>query len=138
MKTRLVGAVLCVLSLSAIQLSGQSQDERQIRAAEEAMGKAIAEGDVAAYDRLAADDFQFITGAGGVVKKSERLAVLKKGPAPGFAAAPDSIRFYGDVAVVTGRQGVGGVVRYTRVWVRQKNAWRAVVTQATAIAQPKP
>jgi hypothetical protein len=138
MKGRLVGAVLCVLSLSAVDLSAQSQDERQIRAAEEAMGKAIAEGDVASYDKLAADDFQFITGAGAIVTKADRLALLKKGPTSGFVTAPDSIRVYGDVAVVTGRQGIGRAVRYTRVWVRQKGGWRAVATQATAIAQPKP
>lgn len=138
MKTKLVWATICLLSLSTVALYAQSQDERQIRTAEEAMAKAIADGDVAAYDRLAADDFQFITGAGAIVTKSQRLALLKKGPTPGFAATPDSIRFYGDVAVVTGRQGVGGVVRYTRVWVRQTAGWRAVATQAVAIAKPKP
>ena len=138
MKIKLVGVVLCVLSLATTELVAQSQDERQIRAAEEAMGKAIGEGDVAAYDKLAADDFEFITGAGTIVKKSDRLALLKKGPTPGFASTPDSIRLYGDVAVVTGRQGIGGAVRYTRVWVRQKSVWRAVATQAVAIAKPKP
>lgn len=138
MTINLIGAVLCVLSFAAVELSAQSQDERQIRAAEDAMGKAIADGDVVAYDKLAADDFQFITGAGAILKKSDRLALLKKGPTPGFTTVPDSIRTFGNVAIVTGRQGLGGAVRYTRVWVRQNNEWRAVVTQATAIGKPQP
>jgi hypothetical protein len=64
---------------------------------------------------------------------------MKKGPSPGFQTSEHAIRIYGNVAVVTGRQGPGaGPVRFTRVWVRQGEQWRAVVTQATSIQQPKP
>jgi hypothetical protein len=47
----------------------QSKDREQILALEQAIGKAISDGDVAAYDKLTSADFQFITGAGAIVSK---------------------------------------------------------------------
>lgn len=120
------------------ETAAQAKDQQQILILEQALGKAIADGDVAAYDKLTSTDFQFITGAGAIVSKAERLALLQKGPTPGFRTSGHAIRIYGNVAVVTGRQGPGeGAVRFTRVWVRQGREWRAVVTQVTSI-QPKP
>ena len=133
--------VLKVLTmlLLATPAAAQSKDHQQILALEQAMGKAIAEGDAVSYEKMTSDDFQFINGNGAVVSKAERLALLKKGPSPGFQTTDHSIRIYGDVAVVTGRQGPGaGPVRFSRVWLRQGNEWRVVVTQATLIQQPKP
>ena len=131
-------AVLTLLLLAA-PVAAQTKDEQQILALEQAMGKAIAAGDAVSYDKMTAADFQFITGNGAVMSKQDRLALLKKGPTPGFRTSDHAIRIYRDVAVVTGRQGAGeGPVRFTRVWVRQGSEWRAVVTQATAIQQAKP
>jgi len=73
------------------------------------------------------------------MKKPERLALLKKGGTPGFKTSDHAISIYGDVAVVTGRQGPGdGPVRFSRVWLRQGNEWRVVVTTAVLIQKPKP
>ena len=117
-----------------------SADHKQILSLEQAMGKAIADGDAASYDKLTVEEFQFITGAGVVTSKADRLALLKKnGGSPGFQTSDHHIRFYGNVAVVTGRQGPGeGPVRFTRVWVKQGSEWRAVTTQVAAIQPPKP
>ena len=131
-------AVLTLLLLAA-PAAAQSKDQQQILALEQAMGKAIEAGDAVSYDKMTTNDFQFVTGNGAVMSKPDRLALLKKGGSPGFRTSDHAIRIYGDVAVVTGRQGPGeGPVRFTRVWVRQGNEWRAVATQATAIQQPKP
>jgi Domain of unknown function (DUF4440) len=133
------GAISHGLASLEAQGSGPSADQKQILSLEQAIGQAIADGDAASYDRLTTADFQFITGAGVMMTKAERLALLKNGPSPGFRTSDHAIRMYGNVAVVTGRQGPGaGAVRFTRVWVRQGNEWRAVVTQATGIQQPKP
>lgn len=132
--------VLAVLTLLlvAAPTAAQSKDHQQILALELAMGKAIEAGDAVSYDKMTTDDFQFITGGGTVMKKPERLALLKKGQTPGFRTSDHSISIYGDVAVVTGRQGPGeGPVRFSRVWLRQGNEWRAVLTTATLIQQPK-
>jgi hypothetical protein len=131
-------AVLALLLLAA-PAAAQSKDQQQILALEQAMGKAIEAGDAVSYDKMTTNDFQFISGNGAVISKADRLALLKKGGAPGFRTSDHAIRIYGDVAVVTGRQGPGeGPVRFTRVWVRQGSEWRAVATQATVIQQPKP
>jgi hypothetical protein len=117
----------------------QSKDQQQVLALDLAMGKAIEAGDAAAYDKMTTSDFQFINGSGALVSKADRLALLKKGPTAGFRTLDHVIRVYGDVAVVTGRQGGGeGPIRFTRVWLRQGNEWRAVATQATNIEKPKP
>jgi hypothetical protein len=134
--------VTIILHVGVAQGTAQSargNDEQQVLAAEEALGKAIEAGDVAMYDKLTASDFQFITGAGAIMSKADRLALLKKGGSKGFRTSDHRVRFYGDVAVVTGRQGPGeGPVRFSRVWVKQGSEWRAVVTQATSIQPPKP
>ena len=126
-----------VVGAVTVKAQAQSKEQQQILALEQAIVKAIETGDAAAYDKLTADDFQFITGAGAVMTKAERLALLRKGPASGFAGSDHNIRLYGNVAVVTGRQGAKGTVRFTRVWVRSGSEWRAVVTQATGIQSPK-
>ena len=127
------------LLLLATPVAAQSKEQQQILALDLAMGKAIEAGDATAYDKMTSSDFQFINGAGALVSKADRLALLKKGPTPGFRTLDHVIRVYGDVAVVTGRQGAGdGPIRFTRVWLRQGNEWRAVATQATNIERPKP
>jgi hypothetical protein len=133
--------IVCGAAIGLLEGEGsaQSKEREDVLANDVAMGKAIETGDVALYDKLAADDFQFITAAGVILTKAERLASLKKGPTPGFRTSDHTIRIYGNVAVVTGRQGPGaGPIRFTRVWVKQGDAWRAVSTQATSIQAPKP
>jgi len=143
--TLVVAAILAAHALASdglgllAQGAAQSADQKQILGLEQAMGKAIADGDAASYDKLTVEEFQFISGAGVVMTKADRLALLKKGPTPGFQTSDHRIRFYGNVAVVTGRQGSGeGPVRFTRVWVKQGSEWRAVATQATSIQPQKP
>ena len=127
-----------ILLMTVAHAAAQSKDEQQVLAAEQAMGKAIEAGDAVSYDKLTANDFQIIEASGAVRSKAERLAQMKS-PSPGFRTSNHVIRIHGDVAIVTGRQGPGeGPVRFTRIWVRQGNEWRAVVTQATLIQQPKP
>ena len=131
-------AVFALLLLAAAP-AAQSKDQQQVLALDVAMGKAIEADAAAVYDKMTTSDFQFINGAGALVSKADRLALLKKGGSPGFRTLDHVIRIYGDVAVVTGRQGAGdGPIRFTRVWLRQGNEWRAVATQATTIEKPKP
>ncbi len=124
------------LGLSA-QGTAQSADHNQILGLDQALGKAVADGDAASWDKLTADDYQFTSGSGVVMTKADRLESFKKGPAPGFQTYDHRIRIYGNsVAVVTGQQG--GAVRFTRVWVKQGSDWRVVADQATFTQKQKP
>ena len=79
--------------------------------------------------------------------KAQLLKELKDGTMK-FEAMDESdvkVRVYGDAAIVTGRlqakvkrqgQEVGGLSRFTQVFVRQGGKWRCVATQVTRIAAP--
>jgi ketosteroid isomerase-like protein len=97
--------------------------------------------DIAGLDRILDEDYVFIAPNGQVRTKDavrsfgwpryERLEVSKI-----------RIRTYGEAAVLTGQvtiqgqsasDGVTGVYRHTRVYVRQRGKWRAVSGQSTRV-----
>lgn len=133
--TRMILA-LCALMVAAPAV-GQSAVEREILAAEQMLVRAIETADVAAYDKVTADDFTWVTPRGSVLTRAERLALLKRGAVPGFRSSGHNVRLFGDVAIVMGvnAQDTAKPMRYSRVWVRRNGEWRAVLTQATFVAE---
>jgi ketosteroid isomerase-like protein len=134
---------------SAAPALGQNTpaDEAQIRALNEESGTAQVRRDIAALDRLLADDF-LLTRAGGVTAdKAQNLAELASGDVSFTSYENDDVRvrLYGDAAVVTGQvktngtykgQDFSGRFRYTKVFVRRDRQWQIVAWHATSIAQP--
>jgi hypothetical protein len=134
---RLVVATLAVLFAVHPEGHAQTSDEaKNLIGLQEAIAKAVETGDAAAWEKLAADDYQFITPTGVVMGRAERLALVKKGPVPGFGITDASVRIYGDVAVVSGIQGPKRNVRFSAVWVKRAGTWRAVLNHATPIQKP--
>jgi ketosteroid isomerase-like protein len=112
--------------------------------------------DVAAMERIEADDFLITFPDGRVMTKADEIANLKKpvpaGPGPTFMTADTKIRVYGDTAILTGKfiqkgtyadgprkgQDYNIQERYTDVYVKRNGRWQVVSSHLTAIAPPPP
>jgi ketosteroid isomerase-like protein len=110
--------------------------------------------DVAAMERIEADDFMITYSDGTMRGKADEIANLKKpapeGPPPIFMTADTKVRVYGDTAVLTGKVIQKGTYRdgpqkgqdynfqhrYTDVYVKRNGRWQVVASQLTALASP--
>jgi ketosteroid isomerase-like protein len=127
------------------QNSENGSSEKEVRAAIEKYKTALLRRDVAALEKIWADDYVFVNASGEVVTKEQRLANIKSG-----ATALDSIkedenlavRVYQNSAVTTNRvtikgqyggQSVSGQYRSTLVWVKSSVGWQLVSNQLTAL-----
>ena len=125
-----------------------SQDEESLRRLDREWNEAYLNRDTAALDRILADDWTAIDGAGLVVSKRQLIERVASGPPPFDWHEFDEfrLRVFGDAAVVTGRlsargRGEGGEFsfrqRYTRVYVKREGEWRAAATQVTVVHEPR-
>jgi ketosteroid isomerase-like protein len=144
-------AIAIVLLASAFgqsanqQNSENSSSEKEVREAIEKYKTALLRRDVAALEKIWADDYVFVNASGDVLTKEQRLANVKSG-----ATALDSInedenltvRVYQNSAVTTSRvtikgqysgQPVSGQYRSTLVWVKGSAGWQLVSNQLTAL-----
>ncbi len=112
--------------------------------------------DVAAMERIEADDFMITFTDGAMKTKADEIASLK-GPAPAgtppiFMTADTKVRVYGDTAVLTGKVMIKGTYgegskkgeeynlqyRYTDVYVKRNGRWQVVAAHLTGLASPTP
>jgi ketosteroid isomerase-like protein len=144
-------AIAIVLLASAFgqsanqQNSENSSSEREVREAIEKYKTALLRRDVAALEKIWADDYVFVNASGEVLTKQQRLANVKSG-----ATALDSInedenlavRVHQNSAVTTNRvtikgqysgQSVSGQYRSTMVWVKSSAGWQLVSNQLTGL-----
>ena len=108
--------------------------------------EAYAQNDVAALDKMLADDFVFTSSRGIAVTKGQELADIRSGEMRTESAAVDElrVRVRGDAAVVTARATLKGVwhgqdfsgrYRVTATWVKEKGHWRLLAEHASRIPQ---
>lgn len=108
--------------------------------------------DVAAMDRIEADDFTITFPDGKMRTKADELANLKQpapaGPSPMLMTADTKVRIYGDTAVLTGKFIQKGTYaegpkkgeayniqqRYTDTYVKRNGRWQVVASHLSAIA----
>ena len=104
--------------------------------------------DVSALDRIIAEDWVCIDGAGLVITKSQLLERVRSSTAFLDPYKFDEIvlRMFKDAAIVTGRlsgtkRGSDGTFyleqRYTRVYVRRNDRWQSVATQVTVVKEER-
>lgn len=102
--------------------------------------------DVTFLEKYLADDYTSTFPDGAVLDKRGEIAALESGDVALTEMTPQEmhVRVYGHAAVITGRstinanvngQEIGGEFRFTDVWVKQSDEWRAVASQVTRIAQ---
>jgi ketosteroid isomerase-like protein len=142
---------ICLLSFASGQSatpqeSQNSKNEQEVRLAIEKYRTALVKRDASALEKIWADDYVFVTAAGDVLTKAQRLENIKSG-----ATTLDSIneeenitvRVYQNSAVATSRvtikgqyggQPTSGQYRSTHVWVKGPEGWQLVYNQLTALA----
>ena len=122
------------------------QDERELRRIDREWNEAYPSRNIEALDRIIAEDWKCIDGAGRVVSKQQLLDRVRANPNPFDSHEFDEfdLRIFGDAAVVTGRltgagRNEGGDFsleqRYTRVYVKRAGSWQAVATQVTVVSE---
>ena len=132
---------------SATQQESQTgKSEQEVRQIIEKYRTALLKRDASALEKIWADDYVFVTAAGDVLTKAQRLENVKSG-----ATTLDSIneeenitvRVYQNSAVATSRvtikgqysgQPTSGQYRSTHVWVKGPAGWQLVSNQLTTLA----
>jgi ketosteroid isomerase-like protein len=129
----------------AQQESTDKTSEQEVRQMIEKYRTAILQRDIAALEKIWAEDYVFVNASGEVLTKAQRLANVKSG-----ATKLDSInekenitvRVYQNSAVATSRlaikgkyggQSTSGQYRSTHVWVKGPEGWQLVANQLTAL-----
>ena len=115
----------------------------EVRRLEHELVGAIGSGDLAAYDRLVADDYVALRATGDQTKaqvmdgyRARRLAFR------GLDVTDLDVRLLGETAIVSARtlgtrvedgRETENRVRYLRVWAKRERAWRAVLQMAVPL-----
>jgi len=141
-------AILASIQVAVAQgASATSRDAavvKQIEHLEEARNQAILKSDAASIEKMTSDDYTFITLKGELRTKAEIVKGFSSGSFKyeSRTISDLKVRVYGDTAVVTGRSIQKGVENgkdysgdywFTRVYVKQNNAWMTVALQTTMI-----
>ena len=137
-----------VVAASALALAQGGDVEQSIKALSEQVDQAALKGDVAAIDKLLADDYIAIRVNGATFTKADVLENFKSGKLKyeAIEISDMKVRVYGDTALVNatakvkghfGATDLSGQYRGVRVWVKRKGQWQSVSFQATRIA-PQP
>ena len=144
MKLKLLVAALLAVMAPTLGRAADADAEKEVAKLSKQMTDAFVKGDMAFADGVTADDWMIIVGNGSVGDKSQLLKNVKDGTLK-YEVLDKSemkVRVYGEAAVVTGRaqsrikvkgQEVGGIDRFTEVFVRQGGKWRCVSTQGSRV-----
>lgn len=124
----------------------QHQDVQEIVQTEKRRFEAMVNGDLAALERILADDLQYTHSNGVFDSKTSFLGTLKSGELQYQGVTPEDLRarVYGSTAVVTGAslmnvrvrgQQASFRVRFTDVYVKRDDRWQMVAWQATRLPE---
>jgi ketosteroid isomerase-like protein len=143
--------VACVLTGSALGQSTRHDEalEQTIRKLEAAEANAILRGDVAALEKLWADDFTVNNPQNQISRgRKEVLDRVRSGliKYSSFAREIESVRLYGDTVIVMGLEvvapigdapGAGQALRrrFTNIWMKRNGKWLLTARHASVICQ---
>ena len=150
MKRILVVAMLVAASSFVFSQTTRSSanqkgnDEQAVRQLLNELSAAVGRNDIAALDRIYADDYMLVYESGVQTTKAQRLAAMKSGELKYESLSFDevNVRMYGNTAVATYRvtskgqskgQDIGGQFRATSTFVKIKGRWQLVAAQVTRI-----
>jgi hypothetical protein len=132
---------------AAARSQSDAEIEKEILQIESERDQAREKGDMAALDRILADDFFYIGVSGKLRTKADRLDDYKTGVIKVTSVKKDNYRFkiYGDTVFMTGREtsltefhGKLNTTprQFTNVYMKLDGRWRLVFHQATPIVTP--
>jgi ketosteroid isomerase-like protein len=150
MKNSLMALALTLLmpAASILAAAGPSPREdkiaQQVRAVERQRVQALTTNDLAALERLLADDLTYTHSTGAVDSKTTFLASLRSGDAKYETMEHDDLRVrtYGETAVLTGRtrvkvksrgEDLSLQLRFTLVYAKRAGRWQMVAWQSTRL-----
>jgi ketosteroid isomerase-like protein len=122
-------------------------DREQIRQLERDWTQSFVTMDVAANERIVADDFLGTEPDGNRIKKADLIAEVKTGEALASKCLNEddvTIRFYGQTAIVNGseswkrkRDGKTGRFIWTDMFVKRNGKWQVVASQGLEVLDKK-
>ena len=139
-------AVLLLVQVAGTADAGLFTDVRtDVRHFERDMTAAVGRNDVGALEHLLAEDWTIVSGEGSIISRATFLQVMAGGDLVHQSMDPQdqTIRLYGDVAVVTAHIQSGGSYKgatfhadeiATDVIVKRHGHWVCVLTQLTTVA----
>ena len=146
-------SVLIIAIASAISLCGcltsqviSPTSATQLREQADAWDRAIVHKDLTAISQNMADTFRHIDSEGHLSNKAQFLSGITSDKLVIHPYEPEDveIRFYGDVAIMTGTTKLQGAYdgkpfkahyRYTDTYFKESGSWRIVSVQTTEIAK---
>ncbi len=137
-------AVACIAVSLSSAADGEPAAEEEVLQVERELGEAFLRNDGRALSRIYADDCTFTTPSGVVLDKPQEMQARSSGALrfDTYVIEEIKVRAYGDGAVlnalyaITGRNSkgrIGGRYRYTKVFVKNRGAWRMVAALATRV-----
>jgi len=149
--TGIIGlAALTVSAALAVgeQPTGTDQDKQAIIALEKAWDDAGPARDIAAYERILADDFIGQWADGTSSNKAETIESLRTSDHYDAVTPGEmNVRFFNGIAVVNGRfseravsagQDLTGKYAFTDVWIKRNGTWQCVAFQSTRYSTAGP
>lgn len=145
---------LLLASTGVLASAGNSPVQNEVIRQERAWSAAFLRHDVAALERILADDFVGTDGRGVMSSKADEIQEAQPAgpdaPAPPFVILNEvlsdmRVRLYGGVAVLTsrndetvrtGERETVLVYRRTTVWVKRQGQWRCVSFHASRLQSP--
>jgi ketosteroid isomerase-like protein len=143
----LVLAVSCQAFAQAKPTAPSASVQNELIKLENDWNNALVKRDMAALNRVMADDWTFIDPDDGtIMTKAQALASIKSGEDVYTSAVGDEwkVRVYGDAAVVLGRltgkeqykgKDVSGQYRFTDTWIMRAGRWQCVATASARITK---
>ncbi len=136
-------ALLLMLGTYSICAAQSVSDE--IKKMEKERAEAVVKGDWAKLEKETSDDYTLISINGEMSNKAQMVEGFKSGQTKLTKddVSDMNVRVYGDVAVVTGKVEVEGMMRgkeakgqamFTRVYVKKDGHWRSVALQQTRVS----
>jgi ketosteroid isomerase-like protein len=146
MRTPLALALALALPCTAAAQRRAEPDSVAVRRVVEQVAASFDHNDADLLDRLTSDDYTFVTPAGTIQTKAQRLAPMRSGQLHYTSARYDEIvvRVYGTTAVATarvvtqarmGNADASGAFRATLVMSRIHGHWLMVASHASALAR---
>jgi ketosteroid isomerase-like protein len=152
--TKLLAPLFLLIFISSVLGQTNSKNtptcnDCDIRACNARWANAVLTHDIRAYREILAEDYESVDPNGNKAKKDEELqSFTQAGPIYRvFSTSQESVRIYGEAAVVTGvlivkmtqRLGGGsGVYRYVSVYSKHDRSWQMSFIQATPTSAAAP
>lgn len=130
----------------AIERRASHKAEQVVRRINDEVDRAFLQSDIEALNQLIAGRCIFTGRDGSVGNKAEVLSIFKSAIIKfvSIEAEVEKLYIYGNAAVVTGKARTKGrrfeqeiyhLVRYTRVYIKQRKSWKLAAEQVTRIEE---